>query len=332
MAEDHPVDERPRQSQNSIPKSTSQTNVNNSSTKSRANQAKDQQSRRHARRDYPTLSEALPHNNPSRLRNSPQRPQFSLAGSHVYQAHAPSYVAPGYYALNPGYQKPENGPVWGLAKPLPRVVRPGMRRDGRDQDEQGVYEDKDAELEEPGSAEAIPQVGMIEDQRRDAGKEDRANNHGRKSVEDRGYGRQNAGKVSTRTQSERSVVDRLGTPNEEKNNPMDDWLQGRQTHLLNKANRVEDSDLGNRRLSKLSSVEEIPSQTDSVATNPQSLDVAHNQDPNALDLEAGDNADEWSLNEMEAQQYVQEGNDMHNGWASIRAKFREPLAECLAVS
>ena len=128
--------------------------------------------------------------------------------------------------------------MWGLAKPLPRVVRPGMRRDRRDQDEQGVYDDKDAELEEPGSAEVIPQVGMIEDQRRDAGKEDSnaSDKHNGNGLEDRGYGRQNTCRirnnhVSTRTQSERSAVDRYGTPNEEKNNPMDDWLQSPHSHL-----------------------------------------------------------------------------------------------------
>lgn len=37
------------------------------------------------------------------------------------------YVDPGYSDLNPAYeQAPNVRPVWGLAKPLPRVVRPGM--------------------------------------------------------------------------------------------------------------------------------------------------------------------------------------------------------------
>lgn len=36
-------------------------------------------------------------------------------------------MAPGYGDLNPSYEQPNNArPVWGLAKPLPRVVRPGM--------------------------------------------------------------------------------------------------------------------------------------------------------------------------------------------------------------
>lgn len=41
-------------------------------------------------------------------------------------AHEP-YVHPGYAEINPSYEQPANAkPVWSLAKPLPRVLRPGM--------------------------------------------------------------------------------------------------------------------------------------------------------------------------------------------------------------
>ncbi|USW52212.1 Putative major intrinsic protein [Septoria linicola] len=44
----------------------------------------------------------------------------------IQQAYEP-YVHPEYTALNPAYEQPANiKPVWSLAKPLPRVVRPGM--------------------------------------------------------------------------------------------------------------------------------------------------------------------------------------------------------------
>ena len=37
------------------------------------------------------------------------------------------FVQPGYGVLNPSYEQPVNSkPIWSLAKPLPRVVRPGM--------------------------------------------------------------------------------------------------------------------------------------------------------------------------------------------------------------
>lgn len=54
---------------------------------------------------------------------------FSLAGPQAADAMAAntSYVDPGYSQLNPEYEQPSNvRPVWGLAKPLPRVLRPGM--------------------------------------------------------------------------------------------------------------------------------------------------------------------------------------------------------------
>lgn len=53
---------------------------------------------------------------------------FTLSGPDTTQAaqHQP-YVDPAYAALNPAYIQPTNQrPVWGLAKPLPRVLRPGM--------------------------------------------------------------------------------------------------------------------------------------------------------------------------------------------------------------
>ncbi|TVY90239.1 putative membrane protein [Lachnellula willkommii] len=59
-----------------------------------------------------------------------QSANFSLAGSPVVQEAVASnqpYVDPGYVQLNPAYENPANArPVWGLAKPLPRVLRPGM--------------------------------------------------------------------------------------------------------------------------------------------------------------------------------------------------------------
>ncbi|GCB25426.1 uncharacterized membrane protein YFL054C [Aspergillus awamori] len=56
--------------------------------------------------------------------------RFTMAGPEetpqLRLAHEP-FVQPGYGDLNPSYEQPANSkPVWGLAKPLPRVVRPGM--------------------------------------------------------------------------------------------------------------------------------------------------------------------------------------------------------------
>lgn len=55
---------------------------------------------------------------------------FTLAGpddtTNLRRSQEP-FVHPGYAELNPAYDQPTNAkPVWSLAKPLPRVVRPGM--------------------------------------------------------------------------------------------------------------------------------------------------------------------------------------------------------------
>ncbi|KAL3426845.1 MIP family channel protein [Phlyctema vagabunda] len=61
-----------------------------------------------------------------------QSMNFSLAGSPGVQEVVAAtvnqpYVDPGYTQLNPAYDQPVNTrPVWGLAGPLPRVLRPGM--------------------------------------------------------------------------------------------------------------------------------------------------------------------------------------------------------------
>ncbi|PWY90239.1 aquaporin-like protein [Aspergillus heteromorphus CBS 117.55] len=56
--------------------------------------------------------------------------KFTMAGPddspQMRLAHEP-FVQPGYGDLNPSYEQPANSkPIWGLAKPLPRVVRSGM--------------------------------------------------------------------------------------------------------------------------------------------------------------------------------------------------------------
>lgn len=66
---------------------------------------------------------------PSTLGDDSISRKFSLAGPATYEALNANmpYVDPGYTQLNPAYDQPANArPVWGLAKPLPHVLRPGM--------------------------------------------------------------------------------------------------------------------------------------------------------------------------------------------------------------
>lgn len=68
-----------------------------------------------------------------------QWPTHSLAGNNMMPIQPQTsqqnntYVDPEYRQKNPRYGRENEKPIWGLAKPLPRVVRPGMRRDDKDQ-------------------------------------------------------------------------------------------------------------------------------------------------------------------------------------------------------
>ena len=81
-------------------------------------------------------------------------PSHSLAGSTIPDAHQPGsvYIDPEYQRMNPRYGGNNEKPVWGLAKPLPRVVRPGMRRDGS-------KEPKAYGAEAPGESQPAPELG-----------------------------------------------------------------------------------------------------------------------------------------------------------------------------
>lgn len=82
-------------------------------------------------------------------------PANSLAGKNVYdptQRQGPTWVDPSYQDLNPRYGENNETPIWGLAKPLPRVVRPGMRRD--ESSKQQAYQP-----DPPGESQPAPELG-----------------------------------------------------------------------------------------------------------------------------------------------------------------------------
>lgn len=66
-------------------------------------------------------------------------PGFSLANPVSNKHPMPQnqlYEDPEYRTYNPRYAKDDNQPLWSLAQPLPRVIRPGMRL-GRAKDGKG---------------------------------------------------------------------------------------------------------------------------------------------------------------------------------------------------
>lgn len=84
-----------------------------------------------------------------------QTPSYSLAGPGMMDAQqqqGTTYIDPEYQGMNPRYGKNNEKPIWGLAKPLPRVVRPGMRRD--ETNAQNAYQPRPA-----GEAEPAPELG-----------------------------------------------------------------------------------------------------------------------------------------------------------------------------
>jgi hypothetical protein len=67
-----------------------------------------------------------------------------------------TYVHPEYASYSSGVGWPDNSPLWGLAKPLPRMVNESMRRRRQLDDEQSAKEDSFVEGSEKGDVEAAP--------------------------------------------------------------------------------------------------------------------------------------------------------------------------------
>ncbi|EYE96335.1 putative aquaglyceroporin [Aspergillus ruber CBS 135680] len=83
---------------------------------------------------------------------------FSLAGSQPPSRNQPvAYVDPEYTQYNPHYNEENREPVWSLAQPLPRVVRPGMRPESAIKEEDKEEQDKPSKDHQgPGPAAQEP--------------------------------------------------------------------------------------------------------------------------------------------------------------------------------
>ncbi|KAF8859882.1 aquaporin [Acephala macrosclerotiorum] len=230
-----------------------------------------------------------------------QSANFTLAGPQVIDTLAANqpYVDPGYADLNPAYDQPANTrPVWGLAKPLPRVIRPGMV---------------------PSRSELKLQIPDMDQQRQDA---------------------QNA-----RQQRENRMLQRVGTGL----SPASPSNQ-RPSSLFSPSSQAieeeEEQDLTETKHSELAPVPEQPTPGPTRPGSPvqqqpgqqlthdtwlpedaSSIMTAKEQD-DALD---GD----WIGEEFPLKAYDPETDEIHNlhtHWSVIRLRFREPLAELLAVT
>lgn len=69
------------------------------------------------------------------------------------------YVDPDYRQLNPRYGRNNEKPIWGLAKPLPRVIRPGMRR-GEETQQKAYGSEPPGQSQPAPEMDATPGMGM----------------------------------------------------------------------------------------------------------------------------------------------------------------------------
>ncbi|RAL66707.1 hypothetical protein DID88_007491 [Monilinia fructigena] len=123
--------------QNTPVPSTRDASVNTQNTQRTTKTSRTNRPHAHA---HASKRSQLPNGRPNGARqhtnNTPPeaRPQYSLAGNNGGPQHEPHYVDKEYYDYNPDYQKPKDTPVWGLAKPLPRVK---SNRLGRNEEDRG---------------------------------------------------------------------------------------------------------------------------------------------------------------------------------------------------
>lgn len=241
-----------------------------------------------------------------------QSNNFTLAGPAQVEAVAANqpYVDPGYTELNPAYDQPMNTrPVWGLAKPLPRVIRPGMV---------------------PTRSELKVQIPDAEQQRQDAANVDLEQGRVEATL--------NLSRLSpqlqlARQQRENRLLETLNPSNTlSPTSPLRRQPSTNQAHSprppsINSQVIEEEGeeDLGARR-PRPSDLEPVPEQSfpewDATSAITEKADE-------------GDLDGDWIGENMPLNAYDKDTDEIHNlhtRWSVIRLRFREPLAELLAVS
>ncbi|TVY44851.1 putative membrane protein [Lachnellula subtilissima] len=234
-----------------------------------------------------------------------QSVNFSLAGPPAVQevvATNQPYVDPGYVELNPAYENPTNArPVWGLAKPLPRVLRPGMvperserTTDAGEPGSQKPAAPTDVDLEQ--GIQPTLRLHKISTQLDDVRRQREAN-----------LVRQYSHTTSMRTRSQSTV-------------PFPDLAE-----IDNEENLDASKPLDSNRLA-----EEHSNSLHSEARADWDNASAETETPEIGDLDGDWIGDEIPLAAYKPQD--EEVHNLHTHWSVIRVRFREPLAELLAVT
>ena len=224
-----------------------------------------------------------------------------------------AYVDPGYSQLNPAYDQPVNTrPVWGLAKPLPRVIRPGMVPTRSEinlappQSQQPIQGPANVDLEQ-GRIQPTLHVNKISSQLQNT-REQRENDLLRT------FSRTGGPPVSNLRRNPSSVAAPLSPPSEA---------------------IEEEADLG---LQSLDSKEQ--EQADGEIKDEQTTVPQHWYPDDAASAvteheQEGDLDGNYIHKDIPLPAYDAEADEIHNlhtHWSVIRLRFREPLAELLAVS
>ena len=247
---------------------------------------------------------------------------FSLAGptqTETLAANQP-YVDPGYAQLNPAYEQPANiRPVWGLAKPLPHVLRPGMvpTKDEvrtellqHQQDEQDRRTEVSADLESVGRIEptlrpnvVIPHLESVRREREIQLLESFQQRH-LLSPGTSPFG----GRTRRASGTDTEAPDQSAQPRIDETIVEEDEEHQQQQHSKPHERLSEDIDV-----SHLS--EAIATVKQAKEEEEEDFDAPYQDAVPLLAYEPEDD----------------EIHNLHTYWSVIRLRFREPLAELLAV-
>ena len=275
-----------------------------------------------------------------------QSMNFTLAGANAPQeavvASNQPYVDPGYVDLNPAYDQPLNTrPVWGLAKPLPRVLRPGMvptkselRIQVPEQQQQQQQDEENLDLEQ-GRIEPTLKLNRVTTQLQNA-REQRENRLMQTFSRNDTFSPTSLRRPSL---AEGSIVpsnEVMESGRRESEDigliPLASSQQGGQQQYL--PSLAESPDAENN-------IKHDENHEEDVGVGENSQKVEHHYPDDAAsaitEKEDGDELGEggWIGEEIPLRAYDPETDEIHNlhtHWSVIRLRFREPLAELLAVS
>lgn len=259
-----------------------------------------------------------------------QSANFTLAGPGPMESQAANtpYVDPGYSDLNPAYDQPINTrPVWGLAKPLPRVVRPGMVPTRSELNlqipnaEQRRQDPANVDLEQ-GRLDPTLKLGKVTSQLQNA-REDRENRFLAGNLQRTGTGLSPMSPSSARRQTSNLP---------EPFNPSSHAIEEEDEEDLGLA-KLQPSEAG-----PLPGQEHLPPVPEQTAAENQGWypdDAA-----SVVTEKAGDDDLDGDYLHSEDVPFAggaydaetEEIHNLHTHWSVIRLRFREPLAELLAVT